>query len=61
MTDDYVPTFLDSLISVSQVTKLHNSSVIFLKDVALNICSTPSITTFLNQIKFTFMHSNFNS
>jgi hypothetical protein len=46
-----VPTFVDSLISVSQVTKLHNSCVIFLKDVALNICLTPSIITLLNQIK----------
>ena len=55
MPADYVPTFVDSLISVSQVTKLHNSCGIFLKDVALNICLTPSINNLLNQI------SNFNS
>ena len=51
MPADYVPSFVDSLISVSQVTKLHNSCVIFLQDVAFNICLTPSIINLLNQIK----------
>ena len=48
---NYVPLFVDSLISVSQVSKLHNSCVIFVKDLAFNICLTPSIVNLLNQIK----------
>jgi hypothetical protein len=49
MPADYVPTFVDSLISVSQVTKLRNSCVIFFKDIALTIFLRPSIITLLNQ------------
>ena len=58
MPADFVPTFVDSLISVSQVTKLHNSCVIFLKDIAFNICLNPSIITLLNQIKSIAVDNN---
>jgi hypothetical protein len=47
---DYVPTFVDSLLSVSQVTSLKESCFIFLKDVAYNICLNPSIINLLSQI-----------
>lgn len=50
MPADYVPSFVDSLVSISQVTKLHNSCVIFLKDVAFNLCLTPQIISLLYQI-----------
>ena len=50
MPADYVPSFVDSLLSVSQVTKLRNSCFIFLKDVAINVCLNPSIVNLLNQI-----------
>ena len=50
MPADFVPTFVDSLISVSQATNLNNSCFIFLKDVAFNICLNPSIVNLLNQI-----------
>ena len=58
MTADYVPFFVDSLISISQITKSLNSCVIFLQDVALNICLTPSIITSLNQIKSIAVDNN---
>ena len=47
---DFVPTFVDSLVSVSQTTSLTDSCFIFLKDVAYNICLNPSIINLLSQI-----------
>ena len=49
-TADFVPSFVDSLLSVSQITKLRNSCFIFLEKSALNIVLTPSIIILLNQI-----------
>jgi hypothetical protein len=43
MSADYVPSFVDSLVSVSHITKSLNSCIIFLKDVALTVYLTPSI------------------
>jgi hypothetical protein len=50
MPADYAPTFVDRLLSVSQITTLRNSCFIFLKDVAFNVCSTPSVINLLIQI-----------
>ena len=47
---DYVPTFVDSLFSVSQTTSVKDSCFIFLKDIAYNICLNPSIINLLSQI-----------
>ncbi len=47
-TADFVPTFLDSLLSVSQIKKLRNSCFIFLEKSALNIVLTPLIIILLN-------------
>ena len=49
-TADFVPSFVDSLLSVSQITKLCNSCFIFLEKSALNIVLTPSIIILLKQI-----------
>ena len=47
---DFVPSFVDSLLSVSHVTKLRNSCFIFSKNKAFNIVLTPSIINLLSQI-----------
>jgi hypothetical protein len=49
-TADFVPSFVDSLLSVSQIIKLRNSCFIFLEKSALNIVLTPSIINLLKQI-----------
>ena len=46
-----MPLFVDSLVSVSQMTKFHDCCIMFLKDKALTISLTPSIIHLLNQIK----------
>ena len=51
MNGDYVPSFVESLISVSQITKSLTSCVIFLEKAAFNICLNPSINHLLSQIK----------
>ncbi len=50
MPADNVPLFVDILVSVSQLTKLHNSCIIFLEKSAMNISLTPSIITLLIEI-----------
>ncbi len=50
MPANYVPLFVDSLVSVSQLTKLHNNCIIFLEKSAMNISLTPSIITLLTKI-----------
>ena len=47
---DFVPSFVDSLISVSQMTDLKNSCFIFFKEVAYEISLTSSIINLLTQI-----------
>jgi hypothetical protein len=47
---DYVLTFVDSLLSVSQVINLNDGCFIFLKDKTLNVCLNPSIIKLLSQI-----------
>ena len=51
MTADYVLSFVDSLISLSQITKSLNSCVMFLEKAAFNICLTSPIIPLLSQIK----------
>ena len=55
---DFVPSFVDSLVSISQVTKLNNSYVIFLEDSALNVCLNDSIISLLQQINSIAVDNN---
>ena len=47
---DFVPSFVDSLLSVSQICKLKDSCFIFSKTNAINISLTSDIKTLLSQI-----------
>ena len=58
MPADFVPSFVDSLVSISQITKSRNSCVIFLKDSALNICLNDSIISLLNKINSVAVDNN---
>ncbi len=58
MPADYVPLFVDSLVSVSQMTNFHDCCIVFLKDKALTICLTPTIINLLNQIKTIAVDNN---
>ena len=55
---DFVPSFVDSLLSVSQMTDLKNSVFIFLKDVAYEISLTSSIIDLLTKIHTLAVHEN---
>ena len=55
---DFVPSFVDSLLSVSQMTELKNSCFIFFKDVAYEISLTSSIINLLTQIHTLAVNEN---